>query len=90
MTDPLERWPGYNEQSWCERFHELDRRHTTLEALFRYATSDMARLIARDSGSNRRGENSRSEVEGEALQSGDGGTGASPDIDSPSPSAERG
>lgn len=28
MTDFLERWPGYNEQSWSERFAELDRRYT--------------------------------------------------------------
>ena len=24
---PLERWPGYTEQSWQERFAELDRRY---------------------------------------------------------------
>lgn len=26
----LERWPGYNEQSWSERFAELDRQHKDL------------------------------------------------------------
>lgn len=30
----LERWPGYNEQSWAERFAELDRRHTALAVRF--------------------------------------------------------
>lgn len=25
--DTLERWPGYDEQSWRERFFELERRH---------------------------------------------------------------
>lgn len=25
-----ERWPGYTEQSWSERFAELDRRHTAM------------------------------------------------------------
>ena len=27
MDDPLERWPGYHEQSWQERFNELNRRY---------------------------------------------------------------
>lgn len=26
----LERWPGYDEQSWQERFNELDRRYSLL------------------------------------------------------------
>lgn len=26
QADPFERWPGYNEQSWPERFAELERR----------------------------------------------------------------
>ena len=28
MMDFAERWPGYTEQSWSERFAELDRRYT--------------------------------------------------------------
>lgn len=37
MTDPtarevLERWPGYTEQSWSERFAELDRQYTAAHA----------------------------------------------------------
>lgn len=30
MTRALERWPGYEEQSWQQRFAELDRRYQTL------------------------------------------------------------
>lgn len=30
MGNPFERWPGYNEQSWQERFAELDLRHSAL------------------------------------------------------------
>ena len=30
-ANPFERWPGYTEQSWQERFAELDRRHTELK-----------------------------------------------------------
>ena len=38
----FERWPGYNEQSWAERFAELDRRHTRLQEKFhRLATSEI-------------------------------------------------
>jgi hypothetical protein len=29
LADELERWPGYNEQSWAERFAELDRKYLT-------------------------------------------------------------
>lgn len=32
MESPLERWPGYDEQSWSERFAELDRRYDELLA----------------------------------------------------------
>lgn len=39
IAEGLERWPGYNEQSWAERFAELDRQHEALRAkLFRLAT----------------------------------------------------
>lgn len=31
LRDALERWPGYTEQSWPERFAELDRRHAELK-----------------------------------------------------------
>ena len=27
QVKPFERWPGYDEQSWAERFAELDRRY---------------------------------------------------------------
>lgn len=29
--DLFERWPGYNEQSWAERFAELDLRYNELQ-----------------------------------------------------------
>jgi hypothetical protein len=32
--NPFERWPGYDEQSWRERFVELDRRHRDLRDHF--------------------------------------------------------
>lgn len=27
IGNPVERWPGYDQQSWSERFAELDRRY---------------------------------------------------------------
>lgn len=33
MIEPLERWPGYFEQSWSERFAELDRKYSYLASL---------------------------------------------------------
>lgn len=27
----MERWPGYDKQSWAERFAELDRRYRDLQ-----------------------------------------------------------
>lgn len=35
MSEPqqniFERWPGYDEQSWQQRFNELDRRYSELQ-----------------------------------------------------------
>jgi hypothetical protein len=38
-----ERWPGYSEQSWCERFHELDRRHDLLSRQLQTGLTALAR-----------------------------------------------
>lgn len=47
MMDFTERWSGYTEQSWSERFAELDRRYTqVMEAAINIPAlkSDIARL----------------------------------------------
>lgn len=47
----IERWPGYTEQSWAERFHELDRRYEALSQNFDVAIrAAMRRYIKPDSG----------------------------------------
>lgn len=41
---PFERWPGYNEQSWAERFAEIDRinqqRHEQHMVLIKLRTAE--------------------------------------------------
>lgn len=45
----FERWPGYNEQSWPERFAELDRRHTELKTrMYRELTQPARRSTAEE------------------------------------------
>ena len=47
MTDnPLERWPGYDEQSWQERFAELDRRYIDQQRAFIETVKQLSRPAA--------------------------------------------
>lgn len=49
MTDLerlAERWPGYTEQSWPERFAELDRRYSELSALTARSVHSLSRALA--------------------------------------------
>jgi len=32
IVESIERWPGYDDQSWSERFGELDRRYQLMAA----------------------------------------------------------
>lgn len=49
MDDLVERWPGYNEQSWAQRFAELDRRFrkerdTAVKAICQLSEQQSARI----------------------------------------------
>lgn len=49
MSDLVERWPGYNEQSWAQRFAELDRqfskeRDTAVKAICQLSSQTSARI----------------------------------------------
>lgn len=51
MSDLVERWPGYTEQSWAERFAELDRRFskkqdTAVKAICQLSSITSARITA--------------------------------------------
>lgn len=51
MDDLVERWPGYNEQSWAQRFAELDRRFskerdTAVKAICQLSEQQSARIQA--------------------------------------------
>lgn len=51
MSDLVERWPGYNEQSWAQRFAELDRRFskerdTAVKAICQLSEQQSARIQA--------------------------------------------
>jgi hypothetical protein len=53
--NPFERWPGYDEQSWQQRFLELDRRYLAAtkqfqDSLTRLASTPAAAEIATGAG----------------------------------------
>lgn len=44
MSEVFERWPGYAEQSWAQRFAELDRRQERLTRALKKLTAENKRL----------------------------------------------
>lgn len=44
MSKVFERWPGYAEQSWAQRFAELDRRQERLTRALNKLTAENKRL----------------------------------------------
>ena len=68
MSDLVERWPGYNEQSWAQRFAELDRRFskerdTAVKAICQLSEQQSARIQALETSLAEAGKQLRTNAE---------------------------